>query len=729
MKYIRFMFLFYLFVMNNFLSASTLDEAMALKSWIGVPFSAESLIAERDAIISKLQFPVKGEYETTQQFEKRKVAYYNQINEIKKDYEQKIKDAEALYTAHQQKLKEKLQSLIIQSREVVVMEGKLGAYNADKQTYLIQTGFRNFEIFVPIYQAEDVKKNFDKYQLRVTRQWDENFNWIYLEAELSGAYGNFYSIERVSSEQKPKILASFTPPDLEASIFFNEPSGNQMLDAEETAQIVISIKNNGAGSAYMVEAKLDLQPSIGLSYPGNIYFGEIKPGETCEKQIKIIAGMGVPTGKVTLYIKFNEQNGFPPNDINLKFETKALQPPDIYVFDVGIDDFNKNGMIEPGESVNITVRIHNKGIGIAKNVIAEIKFGEGIIFYGGSNTFNLGNMSPGEYKDIVFDIYTAKTATKLDIKIDLKESRSQFCKMDQPLNLAFNQRQRTADQMVIAGKENKENISIAPSLSIDIEQDIPLYSKINNNRWGVILGIENYKNVSQVPYARRDAEFMREYFQKVLGIPSENIYIKTDDGASLSEFNAIFNPKGWLDKNANKNECEIFIFYSGHGVPDMTANEAYLLPYDGNPNFPNNTGYSLQQLYSNLSSLKAKKVTIFLDSCFSGANRNNEIILASAKPVFISPEMPAVAPNLSVFSAAQASQIASAYNEKQHGLFSYFLMKGLKGEANKDQDKKITEAELLQYLQENVGAMARRMGREQDPQLQTNDPQRILVQW
>jgi hypothetical protein len=56
-------------------------------------------------------------------------------------------------------------------------------------------------------------------------------------------------------------------------------------------------------------------------------------------------------------------------------------------------------------------------------------------------------------------------------------------------------------------------------------------------------------------------------------------------------------------------------------------------------------------------------------------------------------------------------------------------MKGLKGEANKDQDKKITEAELLQYLQENVGAMARRMGREQDPQLQTNDPQRILVQW
>ena len=125
MKYIKVMFILYLFIFNNFLKASTLDEVKALKSWIGVPFSEESLIAERDAIISKLQFPVKGEYETTQQFEKRKTDYYNQVNEIKEDYEQKIKDAEALYTAHQEKLKNKLQSLIIQSREVVVMEGKL----------------------------------------------------------------------------------------------------------------------------------------------------------------------------------------------------------------------------------------------------------------------------------------------------------------------------------------------------------------------------------------------------------------------------------------------------------------------------------------------------------------------------------------------------------------------------------------------------------------------------
>lgn len=504
-----------------------------------------------------------------------------------------------------------------------------------------------------------------------------------------------------------------------------------MLDAEETARVGITVKNSGKGSAWMVEARFDLGTAFGISYPNSVYFGEIKPGEQVSKDLQLIAGMELRDAQASLNIRFSEQNGFPPDDKVISFSTRALLPPELYIADIGIDDFSKNGRIETSEPVEVRARIHNRGRGTAQNVTAQIVTGEGVFLYGESpdRTFNLGNMEPGDYRDVVFNIITSKTATKLDLRLDLKESRTQFSKLDQPLNLAFNRVERTADQMVVQGRESNLPIGTAPALAVDVDQDIPEHGKPQKNRWGVIIGIQNYRNVPQVEYARRDAEFMFDYFQKVLGIPAENIYVKTDDGATLGEFQAIFNPRGWLDKNANKKDNEIFIYYSGHGAPDAAGSEAFLLPHDGNPNFPANTAYPLQQLYTNLGNLKARQVNIFLDSCFSGGTRANEIILAGAKPVFISPELPSVAANVTVFSAATGSQVASSYPDMQHGLFSYYLMKGLRGEADANDDNKITQGELNNYLRENVGSRARRMGREQDPQLQSGSPEQVLVQW
>jgi uncharacterized caspase-like protein len=120
---------------------------------------------------------------------------------------------------------------------------------------------------------------------------------------------------------------------------------------------------------------------------------------------------------------------------------------------------------------------------------------------------------------------------------------------------------------------------------------------------------------------------------------------------------------------------------------------------------------------------------MFLDSCFSGANRDNEIILADARPVFLSSAPEPSAPHLAVFSASSGSQISSAWSDMQHGLFSYFLMKGLKGEADANQDKSITQQELHSYVSDHVNSQARRLGREQEPQLQSANPARGIVQW
>ena len=706
------------------------DEVLALKSWIIVPFSSSSLEAERDAKLAALPDISKGEFENTAQFELRKQDATNRANQIREEYAQKIADARAAYERHQTGLRNRLNYLLAQTRETIIRQGTLESYDADSQKYRVSIPEKSFQIVVPLDKAPQLKNDFGNYQLKVIRQLNDKLEWEYLEAKLSGPAGEFSSTDKAPGISPSSTITTLVPPQLSSKISFSEPSGNNMLDAEETADLSIEISNTGKGSGYMVQANITITGVNGIDYDKMIYFGELAPGKSQSKSCQISAGQNLSEGTAQLKISFSEQNGFPPEDKIIQFSTKSLIPPDIQITDIAIDDQNKNGKIEPGEQFDLLVRIQNKGNGPAKNVSTKLILGKDIFLLPGSNAENQFNqLSAGEYKDLHYTLVTAKTATKLNLTLDILEAHSQFNKLNQPLNLAFNRQERTAESLIIASKDKPINIENAPAISVDVEQNIPVLAKPDKNKWGVIFGIENYRNVGTgVPFAKRDAEYMKEYFQKVLGIPAENIYFQTDE-ATLSEFKTVFDPGGWLAKNANKPGNEIYIYYSGHGAPDPEGNKAYLLPADGNPNYASISGYSLEQLYSNLAQLKAKQITLFLDSCFSGASRNNEIILASARPVFISTALPSIAPNLAVFSASTGSQISSSYNDKLHGLFSYYLMKGLKGEADANGDKQITQKELIDYLNNEVNSQARRMGREQEPQLQSNDPQKVLVKW
>lgn len=726
----RFICLFLNLLLCGLLMGNSLDEAIAIKSWLDTPFSAGNLEAERDGKMKEWQGLVKGEFETNAMFEQRKAEAAARVDSIQKEYAQKIIDARRAYENHLAKLNLKLGQIISNSRETVGMAGTLGAYDADRQTFTVSIPGKSFQIVVPLDKAPQVKSSVASFGLKVSRQLNADLEWDYLEAALVGSLGTFSSTDKAPVPGLTSAATSLDPPSLTASVSFSEASGNKMLDAEETAEVRIEIKNTGKGYAGQVEASFELLGAQGVSLSPNIYFGEIKAGETVSKTLQLVAGMDTLDKQAELKIRFREQNGFPPDDKVLRFSTLALLAPELYVSDLGIDDFSGNLKIEPGEQVEIKARIHNRGRGLARNVSAELIPGKDVFLTNNSpTTFSLGDMPPGSYRDVVFTIVTAKISSALDLKLSLTEQRSQYSKPAQPLNLAFNRVERTADQLLVTGIQNTGPIASAPQLSIDVEQDIPTRGKTDKNRWGVIFGIEDYKNVPPVRYARRDAETIRDYFISVLGIPAANLYMKTNDDAGLSEFKTIFDKNGWLSKNAGSKDSEIFIYFSGHGIPAPDGKQAYLLPYDGNPDYAPSTAYELEQLYDNLGAIKAKAVTLFLDSCFSGANRDNEIILADARPVFLASPPKVRYPQLAVFSAASSSQVSSAWAEKQHGLFSYYLMKGLRGEADADSDKRVTQAELSNYLYTEVSSQARRMGREKEPGLQSSDFNKVIVQW
>jgi hypothetical protein len=170
----------------------------------------------------------------------------------------------------------------------------------------------------------------------------------------------------------------------------------------------------------------------------------------------------------------------------------------------------------------------------------------------------------------------------------------------------------------------------------------------------------------------------------------------------------------------------VYVFYSGHGLPSPDGKSLFFLPVGANKDFVAKTAISQQEIVAGLKAAQPKSVTMFIDSCYSGQIRTGETLLASARPVVLSVQETAYPPEFTVITASASDQIASSSPDLKHGIFSYYLMKGLEGEADENKDGTITIGKLQSYLAERVPRFAMTMSRKQEPQL-TGDANRILV--
>lgn len=258
----------------------------------------------------------------------------------------------------------------------------------------------------------------------------------------------------------------------------------------------------------------------------------------------------------------------------------------------------------------------------------------------------------------------------------------------EPIDLNLQTSPNTAPQK---GKQTITTTQRAVGTS-DIDVNIPVSNTKQNNTFAVIIANENYQKEAQVPFAANDGRSFANYCKKTLGIPDNNVHIVTN--ATLNNIKYEIN---WLKKviEAYGGNARVIFYYAGHGIPDESQKTAYLLPVDGYGSDVS-TGYKLDDLYSTLGNLPSKSVTVFLDACFSGANRNGEM-LASARGIAIKAKSSAPVGNMVVFSAAQGDETAYPNNEQQHGMFTYYLLKKIKETAGN-----VTYKELGDYVTDNV---------------------------
>ena len=228
--------------------------------------------------------------------------------------------------------------------------------------------------------------------------------------------------------------------------------------------------------------------------------------------------------------------------------------------------------------------------------------------------------------------------------------------------------------------------------SSDVDTNLPDGAANNSNTFAVIIANEDYQEEVKVEYAQNDGEIFRQYCQKVLGMPEKNIHIRKN--ATLNNFKAELS---WMKQVANafNGDASFIVYYAGHGVPDEATRVAYLLPVDGKGTMLE-TGYSLEEFYQTLGAMPAKSITVFMDACFSGSKRG-EGMLTAARGVVIEAEPGEPQGNMVVFSAAQGNETAYPYHEKEHGLFTYFLLKKLK-----ETNGNVSLGELSSYITQQV---------------------------
>lgn len=269
--------------------------------------------------------------------------------------------------------------------------------------------------------------------------------------------------------------------------------------------------------------------------------------------------------------------------------------------------------------------------------------------------------------------------------------------------------------IALATSVSSGSVVVVSSATADDLRNIPKYKTSRKQGLAVIIGIERYRDLRGADFAVRDGRSAKEYFQFGLGIPEENIVTLLDERAGLADFKTYLG--AWLQQKASA-DSEVFIYFSGHGTPDPATGAGYVVPYDASPLSLQQSGFSLAELYASLAKLPMKRALVFLDACFSGAGGPRTVLAEGTRPIVPVVEDPVLASGkIAVFSASAGSQISGTAKDKAHGLFSYYVLKGLQGAADSNGDKKVSLTELYGYVLPNVVIEARKDRREQEPRL------------
>jgi uncharacterized caspase-like protein len=246
-------------------------------------------------------------------------------------------------------------------------------------------------------------------------------------------------------------------------------------------------------------------------------------------------------------------------------------------------------------------------------------------------------------------------------------------------------------------------------------------------RWAVVIGVGEYENksVPKLRFSDADADAMYRLLTTRAGYERENVLLLTDKAPEKPTLHSIRLALGdFLPRKTTRDDM-VLIYYAGYGAPDVdaTRKEAdglakYLIPRNVQPDSLRKTAFPMDEIPGMLARVPAERVVLLLDASYAGAPGGRTFAPSNAQSRSLSDqflERIAKSRGRLVITASGPNEVALEPADLGHGLFTYYLLEGLSGKADRNGDGVVTLSELYPYVEDQVERRARAAGGRQRP--------------
>jgi uncharacterized caspase-like protein len=247
------------------------------------------------------------------------------------------------------------------------------------------------------------------------------------------------------------------------------------------------------------------------------------------------------------------------------------------------------------------------------------------------------------------------------------------------------------------------------------------------NRWAVVIGVGDYdnKSVPKLRFAESDADAMYRLLTTRAGYARENVLLLTDKAPEKPTLQNIRLALGDFLARKTTRDDMVLIYYAGLGAPEVDASSKetdgqakYLIPRNVQPESLRRTAFAMEEMQGLVARIPAERVVLLLDTSYSGAAGGRTFVPPNARPRSVSDqflERLAKSRGRLVITASGANEVALEPADLGHGLFTYYLLEGLSGKADRNGDGIVTVSELYPYLEDQVDRKSRAAGGRQRP--------------
>ena len=248
-----------------------------------------------------------------------------------------------------------------------------------------------------------------------------------------------------------------------------------------------------------------------------------------------------------------------------------------------------------------------------------------------------------------------------------------------------------------------------------------------HDRWAVVVGVGKYESpdIPKLRYTVPDAEAIYEVLTGPGGFKKEHVLLLTDKTERKPTYRNLKWALGTFLARSAKKDDTVLIYFAGHGAPEVDQRgverdglSKYLVPSDAEPDDLYSTAFPMDELTTIFGRIEAERVVVFLDSCYSGAAGGRTFASKKTRAGHVDEEFLerlARSKGRAIITASRPAEVSIELPELGHGIFTYYLVEGLKGAGDLNRDGIVTLQELYEYVEQQVTQKSRAVGGNQHP--------------